>query len=156
MNRRIVGKRSIKRALALLVFALAACGDKDARARSEARMFLSLYEATDHRAPVSERERKIAQLNELALSDETVQKTRDECVEAHRALIRAERENESAAKQLDQALAAQPDGEPLPVTATEGIRNGIAAAEAALSDARKRFEQCESDARGLALRFGPR
>jgi hypothetical protein len=77
-------------------------------------------------------------------------------VEAHRALIRAERENERASGELDRAIAAQPGGEPLPVSETERIRAAIGSAEAALGDARQRFERCEEQARGLAMRFGKR
>jgi len=124
--------------------------------RAEARTFLGLYESMDHRSPIPERERKIEQLEQLALADETVKDARAECVQAHRTLIRAERENETASGQLDRALGAQPGGDPLPVSETERIRAVISSAEAALIDARKRFERCEEQARGLAMRFGKR
>lgn len=132
---------------------LLAC-DSEGRTRAEAHTFLALYAATDHRAPVAERERKIQQLMQLSLSDETVRKARDECVAAHRALLTAERQNEQAASQLDKALKAQPTGGALPETETANIRAGIAQAEASLGDARARFEKCETQARSLSLRFG--
>lgn len=134
----------------------AACGDREERVRAEARGFLTLYEATDHRAPIPERERKVAQLEQLALSDEAVRKTRDECVEAHRTLIRAERENEDASGLLEKAVSAQVGGEPLPVAEAERIRARLTAAEGSIAESRKRFEQCESDTRSLSLRFGKR
>jgi DNA polymerase III delta prime subunit len=139
--------------LVLTVLASAAC-DRDDRVRAEAHTFLALYRATDHRAPIAERERKIAQLEQLTLSEQAVRTARDQCVGAHRALIRAERENEVAAGQLDRALAAQPDGGPLQVTDTARIRAEIDRAEGSLTDARGRFEKCEAQARTLSLRFG--
>lgn len=142
--------------LTLCAMVAAGCTDREERLRAEARVFLNLYEATDHRAPIAERERKIEQLEQLSLADEAVRKARDECVDAHRALIRAERENEQASRALDQALSAAPQGEPLAPADTERIRARITGAEAALSDSRSRFERCESQARGLAMRFGKR
>ena len=133
------------------------CGNgKDDRVRAEARSFLTLYEATSHRAPIAERERKLEQLNQLTLADETVRKARDECVEAHRALIRAERENEGASGQLDKVVHAHLGGEPLPAIEAEAIKKRIAAAESAVAESRKLFEQCEDETRSLALRFGER
>jgi hypothetical protein len=127
--------------------------DRDDRLRAEARLFLALYEATDHRAPIAERERKIVQLEQLALSEELVREARDQCVSAHRTLIRAERENANAGRKLDQAIAAQPQGEALQATATDGIRAEIDRAEQSLTDARGRFEKCEARTRTLSLRF---
>lgn len=136
--------------------ALLGCDGREERQRAEARTFLALYEATDHRAPVPERERKIEQLAQLGLSDELVQKARDECVSAHRTLVAAERENERAASQLDRAIAASPGGAALAPEDTVRIGEGIKQAERSLSDARTRFERCEAQARSLSLRFGAR
>lgn len=141
---------------AILLTVLGACGDREERVRAEARGFLTLYEATDHRSPIPERERKVAQLEQLTLSDEAVRKTRDACVEAHRTLIRAERENEEASGLLEKAVGAQVGGEPLPVAEAERIRARLTAAEGSIAESRKRFEQCESDTRSLSLRFGKR
>jgi hypothetical protein len=137
----------------MLAASVLAC-DTEGRARAEAHTFLALYSATDHRAPVAERERKITQLEQLTLTDATVRQARDECVGAHRSLLKAERENEVASVQLDKALAAQPTGVALPVTDTASIRAGIEQAERTLTDARGRFEKCETQARSLSLRFG--
>jgi hypothetical protein len=134
---------------------LTAC-DREGRVRAEARTFLALYEATDHRAPIPERERKVQQMEQLALSEEAVAAARDECVAAHKTLISAERQNEHASKELDKALAAQPKGDALPADEIARIRNEIQAADQSLSDARKRFEHCETQARSLDLRFGDR
>lgn len=130
--------------------------DREGRARAEARTFLSLYEATDHRAPIAERERKVQQMEQLALSEEAVQAARAECVAAHKVLISAERQNEHASVELDKALADQPRGQPLPEAQIARIRNEIQVAEGSLTDARKRFEHCEAQARSLDLRFGER
>ncbi|HEX5659032.1 MAG TPA: hypothetical protein VFX59_17680 [Polyangiales bacterium] len=134
---------------------LAGC-DREGRVRAEARTFLALYEATDHRAPIPERERKVLQMEQLALSEEAVRAARDECVAAHKTLIDAEKQNEHASVELDKALAAQPKGEPLPPDQIARIRSEIQVAEGSLSDARKRFEHCETQARSLDLRFGER
>jgi hypothetical protein len=134
---------------------LAGC-DREGRARAEARTFLSLYEATDHRAPIPERERKLVQLQQLALSEEVVRAARDECVSAHKVLISAERKNEQASQSLDRALAASKDGAGLASEESVRIRGEIKAAETALGDARQRFERCENQARSLSLRFGDR
>lgn len=148
-------RSSIAGSLALALGLLAGC-DRDARTRSEARMFLALYEATDHRAPGPERKRKLAQLEQLSLSDEAVTAARDQCVAAHKALLASESSNERAASALEQALATQSGGEPLDLDDTARIRAGIDKAERELSDARTRFERCESQVRDLSLRFGER
>lgn len=143
----------------VLIFATmgAAVGcDREGRTRAEARTFVALYEATDHRAPIVERERKLAQLEQLTLTEPLVSEARDECVGAHRALIRAERESEQAAGQLDKALIAAPDGGALDPAESERIRAGIVQAERSVGDARARFGRCEEQARSLSLRFGPR
>jgi hypothetical protein len=141
--------------LGVLAGSLHGC-DREGRTRAEARTFLALYEATDHRAPVPERERKVAQLEQLTLTDQVVREARDECVAAHRSLISAEHSNDKAGKQLDEALAGHPQGEALPENATVGIRAGIEQAERALVDARTRFERCEAGARDLSLRYAER
>jgi predicted S18 family serine protease len=142
-------------ALVLGLGQLTAC-DREGRARAEARTFLALYEATDHRAPVEQRERKVLQLEQLALSEEAVRAARDECVAAHKTLIAAERQNEHASRELDTALGAQPHGEPLSQGEITRIRTEIQAAQASLTDSRKSFERCEAQARSLDLRFGER
>lgn len=141
--------------LTLFLPALSGC-DREARTRAEARTFLALYEATDHRAPVLERERKVAQLEQLTLTDAVVRRARDQCVAAHRALIAAEHSNERATKQLDEALAGQPNGEALSEGTTTGIRSGIEQAERSLAEARRLFEKCEADARDLSLHHAER
>jgi hypothetical protein len=130
--------------------------DHDDRVRAEAHTFLAVYRATDHRAPIAQRERKIVQLEQLTLSEGVVRTARDECVGAHRALVRAELENETAASQLDKAIAAQPDGGALLAADTQRIRVGIEQAASSVAEARARFEKCETQARSLSLRFGDR
>ena len=134
---------------------LASC-DRDERVRAEAHTFLAVYKATDHRAPIPERERKIGQLEQLTLSEQVVRAARDECVGAHRALVRAELENDTASSQLDKAIAGQPDGGALKPVDTLRIRAGIEQAASSVADARTRFEKCETQARSLSLRFGTR
>ncbi len=140
--------------LAFVVLALG-CG-REERTRAEARTFLSVYEAIEHGAPLAERERKIVQLQQLSLSDDGVRGARDDCVAAHQALARAEHQHEQAAQQLEKAIAAQPNGEPLPASDTDRIRRGIEQAERSLGDARGRFQRCEEKVRDLSFRYAAR
>lgn len=135
--------------------ALAAC-DESGRERSEARRFLNAYAALNHRDPVAEREREVASLAQLPLHVPVVLKARDACVDAHRALIAAERAQEAATDALDRALAAKPNGEALDKQQADGVQQSISAAEVALSSARTRFTPCEAEARALALRHAER
>lgn len=136
------------------LLALLACeGDRE---RTEARALLSAYSAVSYRAPATVREPTIAALEKLVLTAPVVAGARDECAKAHRALLASEREHESAANALDQALAAAPNGAPLPVERTESIREVIAGAERALADAKRRFESCEAQIRDLELHYGKR
>src|SRR3954466_3429698 len=76
---------------------LAGLGCGDDRLRGESRAFLRLYEVIDHRQPAQIRELKLAPLGWLVLTEPDVKKARDECVAAHRALLRPEREQRKAA-----------------------------------------------------------
>ena len=136
----------------LLSVCLLACGD--ARLRSEARAFLARYEAIDHREKGTLREQKLRALEQLVLTEPEVQGVREHCVAGHNALLTSERTHEHAAQQLDRAVAASPEGAPLSAQATEQIRAEIERADGALGRARENLRQCESQARGLSLRFG--
>ena len=138
--------------LLLAALGTSACGDR--RLRAEARAFLSVYEALDHRQKPAEREKKLSALRLLVLVEPEVVKARDHCVAGHTALLRSERAHEEAARQLDSALAASPDGAPLRSDATHEIRTQIEQAESSLNAAKADLRQCESEARGLSLRFG--
>jgi hypothetical protein len=134
--------------------ALVACGE--GRQRTEARAFLALYESVDYRQPPALREQKLSALKQLTLVDLEVKRARDDCVSAHRALLRAEREHESAAARLDQVIGKDLKGAPLPPEQAEPIRVSIEQADRSLADARARFGRCENAARSLSLRFGAR
>ncbi len=148
---------SFRRPLTLVlgVLCLLACDDS-ARERTEARRFLTAYGALSHRDSLPEREREVADLASLPLHVPLVIRAREACVAAHRALIDAERAQESAASALDQALAARPDGEVLGKQDAETVQRSITQAETALTAARTRFAPCETDARSLALRYAER
>jgi len=133
---------------------LLAVGCGDGRLRGESRAFLSLYEVIDHRQAPAIRELKLNALSALVLTESEVKKARDECVAAHQALLSSEREHEQAAKKLDEAIAQNADGAPLPAATTELIRQGIDHADQSLGKARSLFESCENQARSLSLRFG--
>jgi hypothetical protein len=137
----------------LVLATLCACGG-DRRLRSEARAFLAVYESLDHRQKADVREQKLAALRLLALVEPEVVKARDHCVEGHTALLRSESSHEEAARKLDEALLASPDGKPLSPQASQQIRVQIEQAEKALTSARSSLRRCETEARGLSLRFG--
>jgi hypothetical protein len=141
-------------ALYVVLMAPSGCGEE--RQRTEARAFLALYESLDHRQPAAVREEKLSALKQLTLVDVEVKRARDDCVSAHRALLRAEQEHESAAAKLDQAIAKDLKGAPLPVEQAEPIRVSIEQADRSLADARTRFTRCENGARSLSLRFRQR
>ncbi|HEX6242928.1 MAG TPA: hypothetical protein VFZ61_18575 [Polyangiales bacterium] len=141
--------------LTALLFAslcAAACGDR--RLRAEARSFLAVYEGLDHRQKSAQREKKLTDLRLLVLVEPEVVQARDHCVAGHTALLRAERAQEEAARKLDTALAGSTDGAPLGEQTTQEIRTQIEEADGALNDARSSLRQCETQARGLSLRFG--
>jgi hypothetical protein len=138
----------------MVLAALLGCAEE--RQRTEARAFLALYETIDHRQPSAVREEKLSALKQLTLVDVEVKRARDDCVSAHRALLRAEHEHESAAVRLDQAIAKDLKGAPLPPDQAEPIRVSIEQADRSLGDARTRFARCENGARSLSLRFGKR
>src|SRR5262245_47087772 len=96
----------------MAALALVGCGEE--RQRTEARAFLANYETVDLSQPATVRQQKLSALKQLALVDLEVKRARDDCVSAHRALLRAEREQESAALRLDEAIAKDPKGTPLP------------------------------------------
>jgi hypothetical protein len=129
-----------------------ACGDR--RLRAEARSLLAVYEGMDHRQKPEAREKKLSELRLLVLVEPEVVQARDHCVVGHTALLRAERAHEEAARKLDVALAQNPDGAPLAEAETHEIRTQIEEADGALSNARTSLRQCETQVRGLSLRFG--
>jgi hypothetical protein len=138
--------------IALATLSTAGCGDR--RLRSEARAFLARYEVLDHREKAALREQKVHALEQLVLTEPEVVAARTHCVEGHTALLSSERTQEHAAQELDRAVAGSPEGAPLSAQATEQIRLEIEQADNALANARENLRQCESQARGLSLRFG--
>lgn len=138
-----------------LLAGLPAC-DSAGRERDEARRFLAVYSGLDHREPLDQREREVGELEALPLHAPKVLHARDACVSAHRALIAAERAQDTATQALDRALASKPNGEALDKQQAEGVQQSIVKAESALSGARTRFSACEAEARQLALRFSER
>jgi hypothetical protein len=122
--------------------------------RAEARSFLGVYKGMDHRQKAEEREKKLSELRLLVLTEAEVVQAREHCVAGHTALLRAERAHEDAARKLDAAIGASPDGAPLSPEATQAIKTQIEEADSALNNARTSLRQCETEARGLSLRFG--
>ena len=137
-----------------LVSALVVSGCGDRRLRGEARAFLTAYESLDHREKPEIREQKLSMLRGLVLTESEVEKARDLCVTGHEALLESERNHEQAARELDEAVAQSPSGEPLSAQATAQIRAKIEQAESTLRKARDSLRACENEVRSLSLRFG--
>jgi hypothetical protein len=148
-----MGQISLKFACILLVAGSVACAGRETE---EARAFLSAYEAIDHRDPEPVRAPRVEALAKLVLTSPKVQKTRDECVKAHRLLLDAEGAQERAASALEEAVRGTPGAEPMAPARTFAIQSVISAAERALAEARQRFTTCEQEARDLSLRYGRR
>jgi len=140
---------------ALLVAVVIGAGCQG-RESEQARAFLAAYAAIDHNDPEPVRVARIEALEKLVVTSPSVAQTRDECTRAHRALLDSEGAQERAAQALDDAIRGDAGAQPLPPEQTQAIQAVISAAEAALSEARKRFARCEAEARDLSLRYGKR
>lgn len=81
---------------------VAAC-DLGGAEREQVRAFLARVAAVDLRAPAEERERQIAALRDVALSDPGLVRVREQCVSAHAGLLAAERAQAAARQELDRA-----------------------------------------------------
>jgi hypothetical protein len=135
---------------------LAACESGDERLRNDARAFLSLNGAVDYRSSEAEREKRVADLERLLLTDPSVKLTRDLCVSGHREMGRQQKAQEENANEIDRVIAAKPDGSPLDPSVIASLQAKLADSERGLERARQELRSCEEQARALSLRFGPR
>lgn len=131
---------------ALLV--LSACED---RARNEAMLFLTRYDALDLDAPLEERREAVSNLRGLVLTNEDVISARDACAEAYEAEILAEDQHAAATAQLLEASAG--GAERVPTEAAARIEAAIQSSQEAIERTRELFPRCEREARALRLRF---
>lgn len=131
---------------------LSACED---RARNEAMLFLTRYDALDLDAPLEERREAVSALRSLVLTNEDVVSARDACAEAYEAEIRAEDQHAQATAQLLEASGGGADS--VPTEAAARIEAAIQESQEAIEDTRRLFPRCEREARVLRARFsGPR
>ena len=135
---------------------LGACESADERQRSDARAFLGLNGAVDYRSSEGEREKRVADLERLLLTDPSVMRTRDLCVSGHREMARQRQAQEANANEIDRVIAAKPDGSPLDSSVVARLQGKLSESEQGLERAREQLRTCEEQARALSLRFGPR
>lgn len=101
--------------------------------------------------PAAERHQKLLSLKRLELTSESLQQTRDHCVEAHTALMLAEAAQAMARVQLGKAQPA--DGGALSPTATAEISKAIRRSSTQLEVAKGAFAACDEAARRLATKY---
>lgn len=140
--------------LLALVLGLTAC-DSSQVERVEAQRLIAAYEALTAAVGQSGREARLEALGQLPLRREAPRKARDLCVDAHRALLDAESEQEKASAMLEQAIAGK-GGDPLDPDQIAPIQATIERSELSLKSARGRFGECEAAIRDLALRYDKR
>lgn len=127
---------------------LGACED---RARNEAMLFLTRYDALDLDAPIEERRTALSALRGLTLSNEDVVSARDACVSAYDAEIRAEDQHADATALLLQASSGGADA--VPTEAAARIEAAIQESQEAIETTRRLFPRCEHEARALRVRY---
>lgn len=126
-----------------------ACEDTE---RTEARALLKRLQSIDIRLPVNKRQIELSQLESLVLNEKELDRARDHCVRAHKALIAAEVEQERAKRILDKATALDPNvsiDDPDFVVIAEAIERS----NSELKRAKDIFPGCEREIRKLELRF---
>lgn len=130
------------------VLVLSACED---RARNEAMLFLTRYDALDLDAPLEERREAVSNLRGLVLTNEAVVSARDACADAYDAEILAEDQHAAATAQLLEASAG--GAERVPTEAAARIEAAIQSSQEAIERTRELFPRCEREARALRMRF---
>jgi hypothetical protein len=136
--------------LALLGTTITGCGEGD-DARNEAMIFLTRYDdfATD--APREDRERGVAELRGLVLSNESVRAVRDACADAFDSVLRAEGQHTEATRMLLEASNGGA-GE-IPTEAAARIEAAIQESTEAIEASRTGFQRCQTGVQTLRTRF---
>jgi hypothetical protein len=154
LSDRAARRASLVALLAALAVAPVATACED-RARNEAMLFLTRYDALDLDAPIEERRTAVASLRGLVVSSDEVRSARDACAEAYEAEIRAEDRHAEATAELLRASAG--GAENVPTEAAARIEAAIQESQESIERTRELFPRCEREARALRLRFsGPR
>lgn len=139
---------------ALAVFLFFA--SRDDSARNDALLFLDRYEGIDVDDPLEERRTRIEQLSRLPLANEEVDHVRDQCVEAHQLLIRAEDRSAEARAAFEEATSGGGDESDIPTEIRASIEAALEESNTSLEEARGRMTLCMDGTRGLELRFSRR
>lgn len=115
-------------------------------------MFLDRLDRLDLDDPVEERERLIENLASMPLVDEDIQRARDVCVEAHRAILEAEALHVRARD----AVAEYPDEAEIPITKRARIERDLRSSNEAIQRSRPLFERCHTARGRLDRRYRAR
>jgi hypothetical protein len=138
------------RAFILLTLAFAT-GCQDAK-RQQGRALLELIEAVDIKAPPTKRRAALAALTELDLTDSDLARTRQQCVEAHHALLESEEQQARARQALD-ANSATNGIAAVDAQKAAAIAAALEQSNAQLKFAMSVFPRCEREVRALAMRI---
>lgn len=131
------------------LFTFVGCEDTE---REEARALLERLRSIDIHVSVQKRKTVISQLESLVLTQEKLNRARDLCVRAHKALIAAEEQQEQAKRILDQATALDPNAS-IEKPDMVVIADAIERSNNELKRAKETFPSCEREIRKLELRF---
>lgn len=142
----------VRTALPLLFFAWLAAGCSDRR-ENEERLLLDRAERVDHAAPAVLRAQQITDLEGVVLQTEELVAVRDTCVEGHRALLRAEQEQERAGRELA-SLSGGDDQARIPLEKAREVEEAIRASGDALGRARDLLRRCQDELSALRHRHG--
>jgi hypothetical protein len=122
--------------------------------RDEARILFDRLDAVDVQLDHAARAPRVDDLQALSLEEAQLARMRDDCVAAHRALIEAEAQQQTARKALSRA-EAQTEGSLDPAEAAR-LTEVIGRSQEAYERAKALFPACERHKRSLAMRFSGR
>jgi hypothetical protein len=125
------------------------CSKKDDRA--QARALLDRISSLDLNASDAARESRLRELEAMPLRDHALRAVREVCLEAHRGLLAAEREQARARAAVEALEARYPDGG-LPQAEGAPVLASLAHSIETLKDAHAALPECQKRSRELARR----
>ncbi|MDQ3037473.1 MAG: hypothetical protein M3Y87_34075 [Myxococcota bacterium] len=132
-------------------------GGGDERTRNDAMLFLARYDQLDVDDPIDQRRPLVESLEAMPFATPEVDRARDFCVDAHRALILAEERGIEARAAFDRASEGGRIEEPdIPTETRASIESALTESNDALARAREQLPRCMREARDLGTRFRPR
>lgn len=127
--------------VAALILVFSACsGEKTSRTQAQA--LLERISSLDIEASFEIRERQLRDLEVLPLRDPQLAAVRDQCLAAHRGLLRAEVEQDAASSALESAAAQYGDAG-IPPVETEAIAARIRKSSDSLAEAQHALPDCD-------------